>query len=54
MTVGELKKLLSRLDDDLEVKPYVKDLTKKVQFWYFRINENDIDVKNDGVYIELD
>ncbi len=51
MTVKELKKLLDGVDNNLEVKPYVKDLGSRIQFWYFAIGSSDI--KEDGLYIEL-
>lgn len=51
MKVKEIRDMLAYCSDDMEVKMYVKDLTQKVQFWYFNIEEAV--VKEDGVYIEL-
>lgn len=53
LTVSELRDILKDVDGDLEIKPYVKDLTSRVSFWYFAIYGEDVDVKDDGLYIEL-
>jgi hypothetical protein len=52
MKVKEIKDLLAYCDNEAEVKIYVKDLSGKIQFWYFAIQ--DAFVKEDGVYIELE
>lgn len=51
MTIKELQNILANCSNDAEIKLYVKDLPSKIQFWYFHVE--DIQIKEDGVYIEL-
>jgi len=51
LTVGELISILNKVDKNFEIKPYIKNLDWKISFWYFELG--DIDIREDGVYIEL-